>query len=272
MKQTSEHPRERLGIGREVPGPLPNKRQNRPDPFSNKRLAVITPMAEEADGCEQFIDAVLAQCAPFAQSRIFVVIDRVTPSTTRERLDQLAATRDRLTIVWAPENRHLVDAYLRGYQCALEGDFDWILEMDAGFSHDPAEMPRFFSKMQEGYDCVFGSRVVPGGGCTDTPLARRLISRLGSLLANLLLGTALRDMTSGYELFTREALASLTTHTFVSRGHFFQTEVRTYCRHLHCCEVPIHYRAPSSRLGLGGLCSAFGCLLRLFGRRLVGRL
>jgi len=236
------------------------------------RLAIVTPMADEADSCEQFVEAVLAQCDPFAETRLFTVLDRATTPETRARLEQIAGTRTELELIWAPENRHVVDAYLRGYRAALEGGFDWILEMDAGFSHDPAEMPRFFDQIEGGFDCIFGSRAGPDGASLNTPLPRRLVSRCGTLLANLLLGTRLRDMTSGYELFSREALVGLMSRRFISRGHFFQTEVRAYCRELNCCEVPIRYRSPSARLGLAGLFQAAVCLIRLFGRRLTGRL
>ena len=100
----------------------------------------------------------------------------------------------------------MVDAYLRGYREALAAECDWILEIDAGFSHQPDDIPQFFDKMDEGYDCVFGSRFCNGGRIYDSSLKRNLISRGGTLLANLLLGTRLKDMTSGFEMFSRPAL------------------------------------------------------------------
>ena len=69
----------------------------------------------------------------------------------------------RLKIVTPPENRNVVDAYLLGYREALAAGCDWILEIDARFSHDPAEIPQFFRAMEDGHDGVFGSRFMHGG-------------------------------------------------------------------------------------------------------------
>ena len=109
----------------------------------------------------------------------------------------------RLRVVWAPENQCVVDAYVRGYREALIAGVDWILEIDAGFSHQPQDIPQFFDTMLQGYDCVFGSRFMPGGRFSGGSLKRYLISRGGSVLANLVLGTKETDMTSGFELFSR---------------------------------------------------------------------
>jgi dolichol-phosphate mannosyltransferase len=124
----------------------------------------------------------------------------------------------------------------------------------------------------EGYDCVFGSRFCEGGRVSDTPWKRRLISRGGTWLANLLLGTRLQDMTSGYELFSRPVLQQVLARGVQSRGHFFQTEIKTYCRKFRVAEVPIHYRAASAGVNLKVLKDAFANLWRLFRLRLSGRL
>jgi hypothetical protein len=94
-------------------------------------------------------------------------------------------------------------------------------EIDAGFSHQPSDIPRFFEKMREGYDCVFGTRFAKGGRIEDSSFRRYLISWGGTLLSRLLLGTRLSDMTSGFELFRAPALASV-VDLIHSRGPFFQ--------------------------------------------------
>ncbi|HEX8722601.1 MAG TPA: hypothetical protein VF736_18435, partial [Pyrinomonadaceae bacterium] len=142
-----------------------------------------------------------------------------------------------------------------------------VLEIDAGFSHQPSDIPRFFEKMSEGFDCVFGSRFCPGGAVTESPLKRRVISRGGTLLTNLLLGTRLTDMTSGFELFSRAALQRVLRRGVNSRGHFFQTEIKAHCHGLRVAEVPIHYRAASPSVNNGVLKDAFVNLWRLFRAR-----
>jgi dolichol-phosphate mannosyltransferase len=164
----------------------------------------------------------------------------------------------------------VVDAYLRGYKEALDAGCDWILEIDAGFSHQPSDIPQFFSAMEQGMDCVFGSRFI--GRFEKSSLKRRFVSWGGTALANMLLGTRQTDMTSGFELFSRKTLAMVISRGIQSRAHFFQTEIKTYCRNLEFVEVPITYRAASPRLGASSLKEAFQQLWRLFQLRLKEQL
>jgi dolichol-phosphate mannosyltransferase len=133
-------------------------------------------------------------------------------------------------------------------------------------------MPQFFGKMADGFDCVFGSRFCAGGSFTDSPWRRRFISRGGTILANLMLGTKLADMTSGFEMFTNRALMKVLEKGIRSKGHFFQTEIKTYCRKMKVTEVPIHYRRPSQNVNAAVLIDSFKNLFELFIRRLKGRL
>jgi dolichol-phosphate mannosyltransferase len=215
---------------------------------------------------------VLDRCTGFRTVIFFAVFDRVTRDNSLELMRGFAAAEPRLQIVWAPESRCVVDSYLRGYREALAAGSDWILEIDAGFSHDPAEIPRFFAAMEGGLDCVFGSRSMPGGAIVDSSWTRRFVSWGGTQLANFLLGTAQTDMTSGFELFSRQALQMVLDRGIRSRAHFFQTEIKAYCRNLKHVEVPITYRAASPGLGVSSLRDAFQQLWRLHGLRRDGTL
>jgi dolichol-phosphate mannosyltransferase len=103
-------------------------------------------------------------------------------------------------------------------------------------------------------------------------LSRYFISYAGSILTNLLLGTKLKDMTSGFEMFTNAALRKVLEKGIQSRGHFFQTEIKTHCRNMRIIEVPIHYRAPSQNVNFAIIIDAFSNLFRLFRKRLAGNL
>lgn len=229
-------------------------------------------MANERDTAEAFVREVLATCEPFTFKAVtfYAVLDRVSRDGTLDILRELEAAVPQLRVVWAPENRCVVDAYLRGYREALDAGCDWVLEIDAGYSHQPADIPCFFEKMLEGHDCVFGSRFCSGGRITDSSLKREVISRGGTVLANLLLGTRLKDMTSGFELFSRDALEQVLRKGIHSRGHFFQTEIKAHCHGLRVAEVPIHYRAASDSVNNTVLKDAFGNLWRLFRARFSG--
>ncbi len=242
--------------------------------LSDIKLGIVCPMANEETSAVPFVNAVLEQCLPrgFQSITFFVVLDRVSRDGTRGLLEELEKENPQLRVVWSPENRSVVDAYVRGYREAFNAGCDWILEIDAGFSHQPSDIPQFFDKMLEGYDCVFGSRFCAGGTVSDSSTKREFISRGGTVLANLLLGTKLKDMTSGFEMFTRTALQQILTRGIKSRGPFFQTEIKAYCRNLRITEVPIQYRAASHNVGNQALKDSFSNLWRLFRLRLQGQL
>jgi dolichol-phosphate mannosyltransferase len=239
-------------------------------PFSQISLGVVCPMANEEPTAVSFVRSVLAHCASrgFKSVTLFAILDTKSTDRTRELLSDLKDCRNNLQVIWSPENRCVVDAYVVGYKKALEAQCDWILEMDAGFSHQPTDVNGFFDKMSEGYDCVFGSRFCRGGSMKESPLARHLISRGGTILSNLLLGTRLKDMTSGFELFTHQALQLVVNKGIRSRGSFFQTEIKAYCRNLHIAAVPIQYRGASHTVGSSALKDSFSNLWRLFRLRL----
>jgi dolichol-phosphate mannosyltransferase len=240
--------------------------------LSTIRLGIACPMANEGDNAVEFVRSVLAQCDAFPQATFFAVLDKASTDNTLDLLQAFARTEPRLRVVWAPENRCVVDAYVRGYRECLAAGCHWILEIDAGFSHQPEDLPAFFQAMQQGYDCVFGSRFMKGGDIADGSFKRTLVSRSGTLLANAFLGTKLTDMTSGFELFSREVLEMVLARGIQSRAHFFQTEIKTYCRNLKITEVPIHYRSPSPRLTGSAVTEALRQLRRLFRLRLAGQL
>ena len=190
------------------------------------------------------------------------MLDNVSKDGTRDLLEQYARSEPRLQVVWAPQNRCIVDAYISGYRAALAAGCDWILEMDAGFSHRPEQIPAFLACISEGFDCAFGSRFCESGAYRQS-WKRRLISQGGTWLSNAVLGTHLSDMTSGFELFSGEALALVLEKGIHSRAHFFQTEIRAYCHGLRIREVPIVYANPSPRLGSGAIVEALRQLRRL---------
>jgi len=241
--------------------------------FAEVSLGIVCPMANEAATAEAFVDAVLTECRAYGLGDVtlFAVVDRVSVDDTRELLDALASAEPALRVVWAPETRGVADAYLRGYREALDAGCDWILEIDAGFSHEPAQIGAFLETMARGYDCVFGSRF-RAGGADHAGTKRQLVSRGGTVLTNALLGTRLTDMTSGFELFSRAALEGALAKGVTSTGPFFQTELKVHCRNLRVAEVPIRYDTDSERVGRKAIAESFLTLGSLVRRRLAGSL
>ena len=242
--------------------------------FDQITLGIVCPMANEGAAAVTFVLEVLETCRPrsFKSVTFFAILDNVSKDNTRDLLEALAREQPQVRVVWAPENRSVVDAYIRGYRETLAAGCDWILEIDAGFSHQPADIPRFFAAMAQGYECVFATRFAQGGSISETSPRRRAVSRGGTALTNLLLGTKLTDMTSGFELFSRPVLQQVLEKGIRSRGPFFQTEIKTYCRGLRWVEVPIRYRAASHNVSNASLHDAFSNLWHLFRLRISGQL
>ena len=246
-----------------------------PAQLSDISLGIVCPMANE----ENCADGVYERGAGEMPSGRFQVRHLLCDPRPKEhgpnaRDPRRIWPRDKLICgsCGRPQNKCVVDAYLVGYREALMAGCDWVLEIDAGFSHQPSDISQFFARMREGYDCVFGSRFCRGGSIKESSLRRYLISRGGSIVSNALLGTSLKDMTGGFELFSRATLQYLLDKGIRSRGPFFQTEIKAYCRRLKVVEVPIQYRGASHQVGSAALKDSFRNLWRLFQLRLQGEL
>ena len=224
------------------------------------RLGVVIPLANEAATVEELLRRVCKQLD--AHDRVFCVLDQASQDNTFNLVQEFAQTEKRVQPIWAPDNRSVVDAYFRGYREALAEECQWILEMDGGFSHDPNHIPLFIEAVLGGAEFAAGSRFCRGGRYVGFGW-RRLVSWGGTVLANAMLGTRMKDMTSGYECFSNRALTHVVEQGVQSRGHFFQTEIRFMLRDWSWVEIPITYRNPSKSLGRSSIKDAFSNLWRL---------
>ena len=155
---------------------------------------VILPTYNEAENLERIVGAVLERLP--ASGRVLVVDDS-SPDGTGRIADRLASAEDSVDVLHRPRKEGLGPAYLAGFRVALDDGADRIIEMDADFSHDPADLPRLIQATEEA-DLAIGSRYVSGGGVTDWGPMRRFISRGGSAYSRLALGLPVRDLTGGH--------------------------------------------------------------------------
>ena len=120
--------------------------------FGDLNLGIVCPMANEEASAVRFVEEVLRECTPagFRSVVFFAILDHASKDRTRELLNGLQEQCPQLQVVWSPENKTVVDAYVRGYEEALSAGCDWILEIDAGFSHQPSDTPQFFDKRLSG--------------------------------------------------------------------------------------------------------------------------
>jgi dolichol-phosphate mannosyltransferase len=172
-------------------------------------------------------------------SRILVIDDN-SPDGTGEIADRLAAELGDVEVLHRPQKEGLGPAYLAGFRRALELEADLVLEMDCDFSHDPADVPRLVAAA-DGADVVLGSRYVPGGGTKNWGALRRVVSRGGSLYAQVLLGLRVRDLTGGFKCYRRAVLETIDLDAIKSKGYAFQIETtyRAIRAGFRVAEVPI---------------------------------
>lgn len=226
-----------------------------------KKTIIVMPVANEESTMGQILDEILE--LPYENLYIYPVVDSYSKDRTEEIIREKEKISDRVKCIFYQESTGVISCYLEGFRQALADGAERILEMDGGGSHKPAEISQFLEKMEEGYDCVWGSRFMDGGSMKEQPLYRRILSQGGTYLSNFVLGTRLKDMTSGFEGFQREVLESMNLDRFLSTGHMYQTEMRYYCRNLRTIEVPIHYVGTASSLKGSSVAEALKLLFQL---------
>ena len=168
---------------------------------------------------------------PYDNLYIYPVVDAYSRDRTEEIIREKEAQNSKVKCIFYRESKGVISCYLEGFHQALLDGAEQILEMDGGGSHLPSEIPQFLQRMEEGYDCVWGSRFM--------------------------------DMTSGFEGFQRKVLEHMNLDAFLSTGHMYQTEMRFYCRKLRTVEVPIHYVGTASSLKSSSVMEALRLLFQL---------
>ena len=205
-----------------------------------------------------------------------LVIDDNSPDGTGELGDRLAAELDHVEVLHRDRKEGLGPAYLAGFKHALADGADLVLEMDADFSHDPADVTRLITWTSEA-DVVLGSRYARGGSIANWGRLRRFISAGGSHYARRLLGVRVHDLTGGFKCFRREVLETLDLDAITSRGYAFQIETtyRALLAGFRVIEVPIAFvdrERGSSKMSRRIMLEAIWKVPALRLRALTGRL
>jgi dolichol-phosphate mannosyltransferase len=209
-------------------------------PETSGPVWIVIPTYDEADTIESIVRAVRER---LPEPRGILIVDDASPDGTGEIADRLAAELGDVAVLHRDEKRGLGPAYLAGFRDVLGRGAARIVQMDADFSHDPGDVPRLLEATREA-DLAIGSRYVPGGQILDWGSRRMAISRWGSAYARTVLGLWVRDMTSGFKCWRREALESIDLGAVRSEGYAFQVEMtyRAVRTGLDVVEVPITFR------------------------------
>jgi dolichol-phosphate mannosyltransferase len=201
---------------------------------------LVLPTYDEAENLEPLVAAAHARLP--AGSRILVV-DDASPDGTGEIADRLAEGNASIQVLHRPGKQGLGPAYVAGFRHALAGGARTVVQMDADFSHDPADIPRLLAAAEDA-DLVIGSRYVNGGSVADWGPLRRTISRGGSAYARGVLGVEVRDLTGGFKAIRREVLEAIDLGSISLLGYAFQVEVtyRAVRAGFRVVEIPITFR------------------------------
>ncbi len=207
---------------------------------ANEPVWLVLPTYNEAANLEPIVAAIRER---LPADRRVLVVDDASPDGTGEIADRLAATHDDVEVLHRAGKLGLGPAYVAGFRAALAAGAELVVQMDADFSHDPADLPRLLAVAEEA-DLVLGSRYVAGGGVAEWGPVRRLISRGGSAYARTLLGLGISDLTGGFKVFRRAALEAIGLETIPSLGYAFQVETtyRAVRAGFRVVEVPIVFR------------------------------
>ena len=213
---------------------------------------LVLPTYNEVENLEPVVQAATTALATAAPDHRLLVVDDNSPDGTGDLADRLAAEREDVEVLHRSEKEGIGPAYLAGFRTALGAGAELVLEMDADFSHDPADVPRLIEAAADA-DLVLGSRYLPGGGVAGWNWHRRLLSRGGCWYARRVLGVPVRDLTGGFKCFRREVLEALDLAEIHADGYGFQIEMtyRAIRAGFRVREIPITFhdrRAGASKM------------------------
>jgi dolichol-phosphate mannosyltransferase len=205
---------------------------------ASARTLVIVPTYNEIENLPRIAEAVFA-----AGGFHLLIVDDGSPDGTGELAEKLKLDHPgRFDVIHRTGKLGLGTAYVAGFRHALANGYDFVFQMDCDFSHDPRALPQLLAAVQNA-DVAIGSRYVAGGSTPGWPLLRRIMSRGGSLYAQLVLGVGIHDVTGGFRCFRRSALEAIDLGAFQVTGFGFQVELNYRChqRGLKIVEVPITF-------------------------------
>jgi len=201
------------------------------------RGLVITPTYDERENLTRLVPSILQR-----DKRLDVlIVDDASPDGTGALADSMAADDPRVHVLHRPSKMGLGTAYIEGFRWGIARGYDWLFEMDADFSHDPAHLPQFIEALQYA-DVVLGSRYLEGRvTVVNWPITRLLLSYFANVYARVVTGVPVADSTSGFKAFRRKVLEAIPLERVESEGYSFQIEMtmRAWKKGFEITEIPI---------------------------------
>jgi dolichol-phosphate mannosyltransferase len=202
-----------------------------------ERALVVVPTYNERENIARLIDAVLGRDPRLEM----LIVDDGSPDGTGGIVKAIMASNPRVHILERERKLGLGTAYIAGFRWALERGYDYVFEMDADFSHDPAHLPQFLDAIQNA-DLVLGSRYQHGKvTVVNWPIGRLMLSYFANVYARWVTGLPVWDATGGFKCFRRSVLEAIDLGRVRSNGYAFQIEMsfRAWKKNFRIVEVPI---------------------------------
>ena len=226
---------------------------------------VIIPTYRESENIKAIIEAISSLPVEFD----ILVIDDNSPDGTADIVKNLQKTHSNLFLIERPGKMGLGTAYLTGFDWAIEKGYPYIYEMDADFSHNPADLERLYHTCNHNSaDVAIGSRYISGVNVVDWPLSRVLISYFASIYVRIVTGMKIKDTTAGFKCYRRDVLKNIRKYRIRSVGYAFQIEMKFTAWKLgyKIVEIPIIFtdrKQGSSKMSGGIFTEAFIGVLRM---------
>lgn len=184
------------------------------------KTIVVIPTYNEKENISKMIDAVLN----INDDINVLIVDDNSPDGTSQIVTDLKAKNSRIHLITRAGKMGLGTAYCEGFQYALDNNFDYIVQMDADFSHNPQDIKKFLAEIQNA-DLVIGSRYITGVNVVNWPLRRLILSYGSNIYARTITGVPIKDVTGGFKCFRAEFLKKIDLKSVKSNGYSFQVEM-----------------------------------------------
>jgi dolichol-phosphate mannosyltransferase len=204
----------------------------------NKRALVIIPTYNEKDNVRKIVAAVLAQ----PTDAEVLIVDDNSPDGTAEIVREMGRANPRIHLLSRAGKLGLGTAYIAGFKWGLGRDYAYFIEMDADFSHDPAEIPNLLNAAGQA-DLIIGSRYKHGIRVVNWPLSRLVLSKGAALYVRIITGLPVADPTGGFKCFRRAVLEAIELDSVRSNGYAFQVEMsyKAWMQGFRLQEIPITF-------------------------------
>jgi len=184
------------------------------------KTLIIIPTYNELENLPRLLPEVLSK----EEGIHILIVDDNSPDGTAAFVESQMKNNNRIHLIKRQSKQGLGTAYIAGFKFAIQNGYDFIFEMDADFSHDPKEIPRFLDEIKSA-DVILGSRYINGVNVINWPMRRLLLSWFANIYTRVITGMPLHDATGGFKCFRREVLEAIDLDRVTSNGYAFQIEM-----------------------------------------------